>query len=87
MRASTFCGRLTLFNITKQIKTSSELTITQWRNGGQDRPLRGAMGTGRRGGCGGLGAPWGVTSLPPASRGDTPHLAGRGGEVFWRGGF
>lgn len=65
MRASIFCGRLTLFSITKQIKTSSELTVTQWRNRGQDRPLRGVMGKGRGGGCGDLGAPWGVTLLPP----------------------
>lgn len=44
------------------------------------------MGMGRRGGRGELGAPWGVTSLPPASRGDTPDLAGReGGCLLGRG--
>lgn len=41
MRASIFCGRLTLFNITKQIKTFSELTITQWRNRGDSDPREG----------------------------------------------
>ena len=36
-------------------------------------------GQGEGGGCGELGAPWGVTSLPPARWGDTLDLAGRGG--------
>lgn len=56
MRASIFCGRLTLFSITKQIKTSSELTVTQWRNRGQDLPLRGVMGKGRGGRSWGAGS-------------------------------